>query len=88
MPVWASALRKYLNVLQYFTMGRTITIRLTKDLADWLENTAKKTGVPQGKIIREQLDRARKKGRNNFMRLAGSVSGPRNLSLRKGFSRS
>lgn len=75
-------------VLHYLTMSRTITIRLTKDLADWLENTAKKSGVAQGKIIREQLDQLRKKGRKSFMRLAGAVSGPRNLSSRKGFSRS
>ncbi len=69
-------------------MSRTITIRLTKELADWLEGTAKTTGVAQGKIVRDQLEEARKKRRKNFMRLAGSISGPRNLSSRKGFSRS
>ena len=69
-------------------MSHTITVRLTKDLAEWLEMTAKKTGVPQGKIVREQLERARGKGRHHgFMRLAGVVRGPRDLSTRKGFSR-
>lgn len=43
----------------------------------------------QGKIVRDQPDRARAGGpRQSFMRLAGSVRGPRALSSRKGFSRS
>ena len=56
----------------------------------WLEETAKTTGVPQGRIIREQIDRARTSGSTRrFMRLAGSVTGgPRDVSTRKGFSRS
>ncbi len=70
-------------------MGNTITVRLTKELAAWLETTAARTGVPQGRIIREQLERARAGGAvRPFMRLAGSVTGPRDLSTRKGFSRS
>jgi hypothetical protein len=70
-------------------MGETITIRLPKELAEWLEQTAADTGVSQGRIVREQLEQA-KKGRSGrpFMRLAGRVRGPRNLSSRKGFSRS
>ncbi|MEO5740940.1 MAG: hypothetical protein ABIS29_10140 [Vicinamibacterales bacterium] len=70
-------------------MGHTITIRLTKELAAWLEDTAVSTGVSQGRLVREQLERA--KARNTgrpFMRLAGSVKGARDLSSRKGFSRS
>jgi len=68
-------------------MRNTITVRLPDDLADWLRTTAKKSGVPQGRIIRDQLERARKKEERPFMRLAGSISGPSDLSLRKGFSR-
>ena len=69
-------------------MSNTITIRLPKDLADWLRDQSTKTGVPQGRLVRDQLEklRARRPGRR-FMRLAGSVSGPRDLSTRKGFSR-
>lgn len=69
-------------------MGHTITVRLDKDLAGWLEAESKRTGVPQGRIIRNQLERA-KGGRSNrsFMRLAGTVRGARDLSRRKGFSR-
>lgn len=69
-------------------MGHTITVRLDADLADWLEQQAKKTGESQGKIVREQLARARKRAAaQSFMRLAGTVRGNRNLSTRKGFSR-
>jgi predicted transcriptional regulator len=67
-------------------MSHTITIRLDKDLASWLEETAARTGVSQGKIIRDELERARKGYRRSFMRLAGSVSEPKDLSSRKGFS--
>jgi predicted transcriptional regulator len=70
-------------------MSQTITVRLSKDLAAWLEHVAAKTGVPQGKIVRDQLERARASSREQaFMRLAGVVRGPRDLSRRKGFSRS
>jgi hypothetical protein len=69
-------------------MGHTITVRLSKELAAWLEEVATRTGVSQGKIVRDQLDRARAGGpRKSFMRLAGSVRSPRDLSSRKGFSR-
>lgn len=69
-------------------MGQTITVRLTKELAAWLQHVAAKTGVSQGRIIREQLERARaQSAKQSFMRLAGSVRGARDLSSRKGFSR-
>jgi hypothetical protein len=69
-------------------MGNTITVRLDPDLARWLEETAAKTGVSQGKIVREQLERARAKGKARaFMRLAGALRAPKNLSMRKGFYR-
>ena len=69
-------------------MGHTITIRLDQDLAVWLEEESKKTGLSQGKIVRDQLERA-KTGTSTraFMRLAGTVRGARDLSTRKGFSR-
>lgn len=68
-------------------MGHTITIRLDKDLALWLEKAASESGMPQGKIIRDQLEKARKaSGAPAFMRLAGCVQGPKDLSRRKGFS--
>lgn len=70
-------------------MSQTLTIRLTKDLSEWLEETAARTGASQGQLVREQLEKARAaSGNRPFMRLAGSVRGPRNLSRRKGFSKS
>ena len=68
-------------------MSHTITIRLTKPLAEWLAEESAKTGQPQGKIVREQLEKSRKGGaQRSFMKLAGKFSGPPNLSQRKGFS--
>jgi hypothetical protein len=73
--------------LHFCQMSHTITIRLGKELAVWLEETASKSGVAQGQIVREQLEKAKAGGgRRSFMRLAGAVNGPRTLSRRKGFS--
>jgi hypothetical protein len=70
-------------------MSKTITIRLTEDLASWLDQASKQSGIPKGRIVREQLERARSSGKGaSFMRLAGTVQGARDLSARKGFSRS
>jgi hypothetical protein len=63
-------------------MGHTLTIRLQQDLAEWLEDEAAKTGVSQGQIVREQLEKARAGQAQPFMRLAGSVRGARDLSAR------
>ena len=69
-------------------MSHTITIRLSKELATWLEDVAAQSGLPQGKIVRDQLEKAKAtSARQSFMRLAGSVRGPKDLSSRKGFSR-
>jgi hypothetical protein len=70
-------------------MSQTITIRLTRELSEWLEQTAAGTGRSQGAIVREQLEKARAATTGRaYMRLAGRVHGTRNLSTRKGFSRS
>lgn len=69
-------------------MGHTLTVRLDDDLAAWLAETARKTGLPAGKIVREQLERARAEaGNQQFLKHAGKLSGPRDLSSRKGFAR-
>jgi hypothetical protein len=71
-------------------MSQTITVRLGKELSSWLEETASRTGLSQGQIVREQLEKAKSaKEEKPFMRWAGSLKGlPRNLSSRKGFSKS
>jgi hypothetical protein len=70
-------------------MGHTITVRLGRDLAEWLERESRRTGVAQGRIVRDQLERAKASASTqSFMRLAGIVhGGPRDVSARKGFSR-
>ena len=65
-----------------------LTLRVPEELADWLAEMSRRTGVPVGKLIREQLEKARQeKPEPAFMRHAGSIRGPRDLSTRKGFSR-
>ena len=74
-------------MLHFCNMGQTITVRLPRDLADWLEHVSEETGLPQGRIIRDQLEKA-KAGSSvrPFMRLAGVVRGAKDLSRRKGVS--
>jgi predicted DNA binding CopG/RHH family protein len=74
-------------VLHFVQMSNTITVRLPEDLAKWLDHTARKTGLPKGRIVREELEKARNSANRPFLRLAGSVIGPSDLSMRKGFSR-
>lgn len=74
-------------MLQFWLVSHTITIRLTQELADWLEETSRRTGIPAGRIVRQQLDRAKtEEGAARFMRHAGLIAGPADLSTRKGFS--
>jgi hypothetical protein len=69
-------------------MDRTLTIRLTEELSVWLKSSSRKTGVPVGRLVREQLERARREaGTRPFMRYSGSIDGPPDLSSRKGFSK-
>jgi hypothetical protein len=75
------------HVLQFKQMSNTITVRLPEDLAEWLDAASRKAGVPRGRIIRDQLQLARKREKRPFLRLAGSIDGPPDLSSRKGFSK-
>ncbi|HZU22872.1 MAG TPA: CopG family transcriptional regulator [Terriglobales bacterium] len=68
-------------------MSNTITVRLSDELAEWLEAAAEKSGVPKGRIIRDQLEQARAAEKKPFMRWAGSLEGPQDLSQRKGYRR-
>jgi predicted DNA-binding protein len=68
-------------------MGNTLTVRLPTELAEWLNQTARKSGMARGQIVRMELERARKSSKQVFLRLAGAVDGPVDLSTRKGFSR-
>jgi len=71
-------------------MSHTISVRLTEELAEWLQNTSRVTGIPRGKIIRDHLERAKEESAKEkpWMRLAGCVPGlERDLSSRTGFNR-
>ena len=69
-------------------MSNTLTIRLPEDMIEWLKETSQRTGIPVGRLVREQLETARAQtGKKLFMRHAGTISGPADLSSRKGYSR-
>ena len=59
-------------------------------IAEWLKETSRKTGIPVGKLVRQQLENARSQGgTQRFLRHAGEIrGGPVDVSSRKGFSRS
>jgi metal-responsive CopG/Arc/MetJ family transcriptional regulator len=68
-------------------MRKTISVHLPEDLAEWLESAATAAGVSRGKVIRDQLEKARKCEDRPLLRLAGKVSADATLSMRKGFSK-
>jgi len=76
-----------LGVLHLKQMSNTLTVRLSQDLAEWLDQAARTSGLSRGGIVRMELERARKSPKRPFLRLAGAVEGPADLSTRKGFSR-
>ena len=77
-------------MLQLYLMSHTLTIRLTDELLEWLKEKSRRTGVPVGRLIRQQLEAAKANGgEQRFLRHIGAIrGGPADLSSRKGFSRS
>jgi hypothetical protein len=68
-------------------MSHTLTIRLTEELLAWLKEVSRRTGLPVGRIIRQQLESAKSEsGNQRFLRHAGKINGAPDLSSRKGFS--
>jgi hypothetical protein len=75
-------------VLQLRLVSHTLTIRLTEELVAWLRETSRRTGIPVGRFIRQQLESIKEgSGERRFLRHAGKIDGPADLSSRKGFSR-
>lgn len=69
-------------------MSTSITIRLPDELDQWLEEEARKTGLPKGRIVRQHLEASRtRKARQPFLDLAGSIEGEPGLSRKRGFER-
>lgn len=76
-------------VLHIRQMSTTLSVRLPEALARWVEENAKATGRSQGSLVKEALERVqRDRASKPFLALAGSIDGPKNLSRRKGFTRS
>jgi hypothetical protein len=64
-----------------------MTIRLTAELLDWLKEESRKTDLPMGRMVREQIEIAKAmKGNQRFLRHAGAITDrPSDGSSRKGF---
>jgi len=57
-------------------------------MLEWLKETSRRTGIPVGRLVRDKLEAAKEKsGKQRFMRHAGTIAGPPELSSRKGYSR-
>ncbi len=69
-------------------VNHTLTVRLNKELAAWLKETASATGLSRSQIIRAQLEKARASGSlKTSMKHMGAMDGlPKGLSTRKGFA--
>jgi hypothetical protein len=68
-------------------MSNTLSIRLPDQLLQWLEEESRMTGLPKGRIVREQLELSRtRKARQRFLDLAGSIEGTPGLSRKRGFA--
>jgi predicted transcriptional regulator len=69
-------------------MRKILTFRVSDDLAKWLTETARRTGISVSRIIRQELEKAKREAVDQpFLRLAGAIGGISDLSARKGFSR-
>lgn len=74
------------NLCYRSAVSNTISIRLSDELDRWLEEESRVTGLPKGRIVREQLEALRtRKARQPFLDLAGSVDCEPGLSSKKGF---
>jgi hypothetical protein len=69
-------------------MSRSIPVRLSKALAQWLAETAARAGVPPNRLVLGQSEKARSADSlRPCMRLTGWLNGlPRDLSLRPGYA--
>jgi metal-responsive CopG/Arc/MetJ family transcriptional regulator len=71
-------------------MSNTLSVRLPQELLDRLREKSRRTGLPVGRVVRQSLETtlAEKQDKEKpWMKYAGTVDGPPDLSSRKGFSR-
>jgi len=69
------------------SMGTRVSVRISRDALSWLEETSRRTGKSKAAIVRSAIEAARNRSLpRRFLRLIGSVRGPRDLSQRAGFA--
>lgn len=66
-------------------MDTTISLRLPKEIAEWLSETARLTGLSKAEIVRGELRKARDAQERPWSHLIGCMDGPPDLSTREGF---
>jgi predicted DNA-binding protein len=69
-------------------MSNTLTIRLPEELLQRLREKSRRTGLPMGRVVRQAVENSLQQDEPAWMKYAGTMSGPKNLSSRKGYSRS
>lgn len=70
-------------------MSNTLTVRLPEELLERLREKSRRTGLPMGQVVQQSLESTlEREGDPAWMKHAGTIAGPRNLSSRKGYSRS
>jgi len=70
-------------------MSNTLTIRLPEQLIERLREQSRRTGLPVNRVVRQSLEKTLEESAEPaWMKYAGTMTGPRNLSSRKGYSRS
>jgi len=70
-------------------MSNTLTVRLPEELLERLREESRRTGLPVGRVVRQSLESTLAEGSEPaWMKYAGTITGPKNLSSRKGYSRS
>ena len=56
-------------------MSQTLTIRLTKELTQWLTSLAKTAGISQSQVVVTKLEKLRKESKEEeFHRISGAPS--------------
>jgi hypothetical protein len=77
------------DVLQSRHMSNTLTVRLPEELIEKLREKSRRTGLPVNRVVRQSLEKTLAGGAEPaWMKYAGTINGPKNLSSRKGYSRS
>jgi predicted DNA-binding protein len=69
-------------------MSNTLAVRFPDELLQRLREKSRRTGLPVGRVVRQAVENSLRQDEPAWMKYAGTMSGPKNLSSRKGYSRS